>query len=154
MIDSHAGGLRLEVGGLNICVSAWNLKQEETLRIEPGSSEPSIDHQLVVNGFTQIRKAAKKGLNDCLCLATLRLGVKQISIWRNYMVFRRGQKIEIFQKSKDESWENYMDRFVGLHGIITDPDASINDPDALVEVSLDGKGTHRLPQDCLRQLDN
>jgi len=70
------------------------------------------------------------------------------------MVFRRGQKIEIFQKSKDESWEKYMDGFVGLHGIITDPDASINDPDALVEVSLDGKGTHRIPQDCLRQLDN
>ncbi|MDX2501953.1 MAG: hypothetical protein QNL14_15800 [Deltaproteobacteria bacterium] len=70
------------------------------------------------------------------------------------MVFRRGQKIEIFQKSKDESWEKYMDRFVGLHGIITDPDASINDPDALVEVSLDGKGTHRIPQDCFRQLDN
>ena len=42
--------------------------------------------------------------------------------------------------SKDESWEAYMDRFVGLHGIITDPDTAINDPDALVEVSLDGKG--------------
>ena len=30
----------------------------------------------------------------------------------------------------------------------------INDPDALVEVSLEGKGTHRLPQDCLRPIDN
>jgi hypothetical protein len=46
-----------------------------------------------------------------------------------------------------------MDRFVGLHGIITDPDTAINDPDALVEVSLEGKGTHRLPQDCMRPID-
>jgi len=59
------------------------------------------------------------------------------------MVFRRGQKVEIFKKSEDESWESYMDEYVGLHGIITDPDATINDPDALVEVSLVGKGTHR-----------
>ena len=43
--------------------------------------------------------------------------------------------------------------YIAAHGIITDPDTSINDPDALVEVSLDGKGTHRLPQDCLRPLD-
>ncbi|MGD9096938.1 MAG: hypothetical protein PVF97_02560 [Desulfobacterales bacterium] len=69
------------------------------------------------------------------------------------MVFRRGQKIELFRKSDDESWEPYMDEFVGLHGIVTDPDTAINDPDALVEVSLEGKGTHRLPQDCLRPLD-
>ena len=33
-----------------------------------------------------------------------------------------------------------MDDYVGLHGIITDPDTSINDPDALVEVSLEGGG--------------
>jgi hypothetical protein len=70
------------------------------------------------------------------------------------MVFRRGQKVEVYQPSKDESWEEYMDRFVGLHGIITDPDTAINDPDALVEVSLDGKGTHRLPQDCLKSIDD
>jgi len=70
------------------------------------------------------------------------------------MVFRRGQKIEVYKRSKDESWEAYMDRFVGLHGIITDPDTAINDPDALVEVSLDGKGTHRLPQDCMRPIDS
>ena len=69
------------------------------------------------------------------------------------MGFRRGQKVEIFKRSADESWEAYMDEFIGLHGIITDPDTSINDPDALVEVSLDEKGTHRLPQDCLRALD-
>jgi hypothetical protein len=66
------------------------------------------------------------------------------------MVFRKGQRVEIYRRSQDESWETYMDRFVGLHGIITDPDTAINDPDALVEVSLEGKGTHRLPQDCLR----
>ena len=70
------------------------------------------------------------------------------------MVFRSGQKVEVFRKSEDESWEPYMDDYVGLHGIITDPDTSINDPDALVEVSLEGKGTHRLPQDCLRLLQD
>jgi len=69
------------------------------------------------------------------------------------MVFRRGQKVEIFKCSNDESWAGYMDAYVGLHGIITDPDNTINDPDALVEVSLEGKGTHRFPQDCLRHLD-
>ena len=69
------------------------------------------------------------------------------------MVLRKGQKVELFRKSEDESWEPYMDGFIGLHGIVTDPDTAINDPDALVEVSLEGKGTHRLPQDCLRTLD-
>jgi len=68
------------------------------------------------------------------------------------MVFKRGQRVEVFQKSDDEQWETYMDGFIGSHGIITDPDATINDPDALVEVSLVGKGTHRLPQECLRLL--
>ena len=47
-----------------------------------------------------------------------------------------------------------MDAYVGLHGIITDPDTSINDPDDLVEVSLSGKGTHLFPQDCLQLLDD
>jgi hypothetical protein len=67
-------------------------------------------------------------------------------------IFRKGQRIEVFRSSTDEMWEEYMDAFVGRHGIITDPDTSINDPDALVEVSLEGMGTHRLPQDCLRVL--
>lgn len=70
------------------------------------------------------------------------------------MVFRRGQKVEIFRRSDDESWADYMDAYVGLHGIITDPDNTINDPDALVEVSLEGKGTHRFPQDCIRLLED
>ena len=69
------------------------------------------------------------------------------------MLLHKGQKIEVFQKSQDESWEPYMDDFIGLHGYITDPDATINDPDALIEVSLQGKGTFRLPQDCLKVLD-
>lgn len=69
------------------------------------------------------------------------------------MVFRQGQKVEIYQRSEDESWEAYMDEFIGMHGIITDPDTSKNDPDALIEVSLDEKGTHRFPQDCLRVID-
>ena len=67
-------------------------------------------------------------------------------------MFRRGDKVEVFKKSDDEGWQSYMDEFVGRHGIITDPDTVINDPDALVEVSLVDKGTHRVPQDCLRLL--
>ncbi len=70
------------------------------------------------------------------------------------MVFRQGQKVEIFRRSDDESWESYMDEFIGMHGIITDPDTSKNDPDALIEVSLDEKGTHRFPQDCLKVIEN
>lgn len=69
------------------------------------------------------------------------------------MTFRRGQRVEVYRKSTDEAWESYMDAYVGCHGIVTDPDTAINDPDALLEVSLDGKGTHRLPQDCLRLLE-
>jgi hypothetical protein len=70
------------------------------------------------------------------------------------MELRRGQKVEVYRRSSDESWESYMDEYIGLHGMITDPDTAINDPDALVEVSLVGKGTHRFPQDCLRLLDD
>lgn len=66
------------------------------------------------------------------------------------MTFRRGQKVAVFQRSADESWQSFMDAYIGLHGIIVDPDTSVNDPDALVEVSLEGKGTIRLPQDCLK----
>ncbi|MBU0545513.1 MAG: hypothetical protein KKH97_09260 [Proteobacteria bacterium] len=69
------------------------------------------------------------------------------------MTFRKGQKVEIYRKSGDESWETFMDEFVGRHGMITDPDTAINDPESLVEVSISGKGTYRLPQDCLRHLD-
>ncbi len=69
------------------------------------------------------------------------------------MQFHRGDKIEVYKKSTDEAWEPYMDDFVGGHGIVTDPDTTINDPDALIEVSLTGKGTHRLPQDSLRLLE-
>lgn len=69
------------------------------------------------------------------------------------MAFRRGQKVEVYKKSDDEGWKSYMDEFIGCHGIITDPDSTINDPDALVEVSLLDKGTHRLPQDCIRLID-
>jgi hypothetical protein len=70
------------------------------------------------------------------------------------MQFQRGDKIEVCKKSADEAWEPYMDDFIGLHGLITDPDTTINDPDALIEVSLQGKGTHRLPQDSLKLIDN
>jgi hypothetical protein len=70
------------------------------------------------------------------------------------MYFRKGQHVEIYKKSEDESWESYMDDYIGCHGIITDPDTAINDPEALVEVSLENKGTHRFPQDCLRVLED
>ena len=69
------------------------------------------------------------------------------------MTFRRGQKVIIYRESEDESWQEYMKEYVGMHGIITDPDISKNDPEALIEVSLDEKGTHRFPQDCLRALE-
>jgi hypothetical protein len=68
------------------------------------------------------------------------------------MAYRKGQRVEVFRRSNDEVWQSYMDEYVGCHGIITDPDTSKNDPDALIEVSLDDKGTHRFPQDCLRIL--
>jgi hypothetical protein len=70
------------------------------------------------------------------------------------MTFRKGQRVEVFKASVDESWEEYMDQYVGLHGIVTDPDTTKNDPGALIEVSLNEKGTHRLPQDCLRSLED
>ena len=66
------------------------------------------------------------------------------------MVFHRGQKVEVYRRSEDDVWEDFMDALVGRRGIITDPDSLINDPDALVEVSLEDRGTYRLPQDCLR----
>ena len=66
------------------------------------------------------------------------------------MTFHRGDRVKIFRKSSDEAWEPYMDGFIGCQGIVTDPDSSINDPDALIEVSIVDKGTHRLPQDCLK----
>ena len=69
------------------------------------------------------------------------------------MGFRKGQRVEIYRPSSDEAWAPYMNDFVGRHGIITDPDTAINDPDQLVEVSLEDRGTHRLPQDCLRALN-
>lgn len=68
------------------------------------------------------------------------------------MTFRRGQKVEVYKRSEDESWEEYMGRYIGLHGIVTNPDTAKNDPNDLIEVSLDEKGTHRFPQDCLRLL--
>lgn len=69
------------------------------------------------------------------------------------MVFRKGQRVEVYRASNDDAWKSHMNDYVGCHGIVTDPDTAINDPDALIEISLDGKGTHRLPQDCLRVLE-
>ena len=70
------------------------------------------------------------------------------------MQFKRGQRVEVYRRSEDDSWEAYMDALVGRHGIVTDPDSTIHDPDALIEVSLEDRGTFRLPQDCLRALED
>ena len=70
------------------------------------------------------------------------------------MAFRKGQKVKVYRKSEDESWQDYMDQYVGFHGVVTDPDTVKNDPDALIEVTLDKEGTHRFPQDCLCVLDD
>lgn len=70
------------------------------------------------------------------------------------MIFHKGQKIEVFRRSRDDSWEGFMEALVGRRGIVTDPDMLINDPDALVEVSIEEMGTFRLPQDCLRSLED
>jgi hypothetical protein len=68
--------------------------------------------------------------------------------------FRQGDKVEIYRISNDENWEPYMQEYLGFHGIVTDPDTVINDPQALVRVTLDGTGgTPRFPQDCLRRLE-
>jgi hypothetical protein len=82
-----------------------------------------------------------------------RQGRFQYKVKEAEVVFHKGQKVEVFRRSQDDSWEAYMDSLVGRHGIITDPDMLINDPDALVEVSLEDMGTFRLPQDCLRALE-
>jgi hypothetical protein len=68
--------------------------------------------------------------------------------------FRQGDRVEIYRKSDDENWEQYMEEYIGFHGFVTDPDTVINDPQALVRITLDGTGgTHRFPQDCLRKLE-
>lgn len=69
------------------------------------------------------------------------------------MVFHKGQMVRVMRPSTDESWEGYMDGLVGSRGIVTDPDTQINDPDSLIEVSLEDKGTFRLPQDCLEVME-
>jgi len=67
--------------------------------------------------------------------------------------FRQGDKVVVYQRSQDQRWENYMDEYVGYSGLVTDPDMVINDPDALVQVTLERTGgTHRFPQDCLKKL--
>ncbi|HEX9910989.1 MAG TPA: hypothetical protein VGA86_08895, partial [Desulfatiglandales bacterium] len=66
--------------------------------------------------------------------------------------FRQGDKVVVYQRSQDQRWENYMDEYVGYSGLVTDPDMVINDPDALVQVTLERTGgTHRFPQDCLKK---
>jgi hypothetical protein len=66
---------------------------------------------------------------------------------------RQGDRVEVYQRSQDQRWENYMNLYVGYRGVVTDPDTVINDPESLVQVTLEGTGgTHRFPQDCLRRL--
>ncbi len=52
------------------------------------------------------------------------------------MEFRKGQKVEVFQKSTDEAWEPYMDEFIGVHGMITDPDTATKREGKLFSVFL------------------
>ena len=67
--------------------------------------------------------------------------------------FRQGDRVEIYRRSQDENWESFMEAYLGFRGIVSDPDTVINDPEALVRVTLDGTGgTHRFPQDCLRKV--
>lgn len=67
---------------------------------------------------------------------------------------RQGDRVKVVQRSEDQRWEEYMDEYVGCRGVVTDPDMVINDPDALVQVTLEGTGgTHRFPQDCLQKAD-
>ena len=54
--------------------------------------------------------------------------------------FRQGDKVEVFRRSEDQRWEGYMNEYVGYRGVVTDPDMVINDPDALVQVTLEGTG--------------
>jgi hypothetical protein len=66
---------------------------------------------------------------------------------------RQGDKVQIVQRSEDPRWEDYMEGYIGYHGVITDPDTVINDPEALVQITLEGTGgTHRFPQDCLKKV--
>jgi hypothetical protein len=67
--------------------------------------------------------------------------------------FRQGDPVMVYCASHDERWEEYMAQYIGLRGVVTDPDMVINDPDALVRVTLEGAGgTHRFPQDCLKKV--
>ena len=66
---------------------------------------------------------------------------------------RQGDRVEVYQSSQDQRWEDYMNEYIGCRGMVTDPDTVINDPEALVQVTLEGTGgTHRFPQDCLKKL--
>ena len=66
---------------------------------------------------------------------------------------RQGDKVEVYQRSQDQRWEDYMNEYVGYRGMVTDPDMVINDPEALVQVTLERTGgTHRFPQDCLKKV--
>jgi hypothetical protein len=67
--------------------------------------------------------------------------------------FRQGDKVQIVQRSEDQRWEDYMDEYIGYRGVVTDPDTVINDPEALVQITLEGTGgTHRFPQDCMKKV--
>lgn len=59
------------------------------------------------------------------------------------MGLKRGQRKDPMTTAGKVLW---MDANIGKHDITTDPDTFINDQDTLIEVSLEGMGTLRLPQ--------
>ncbi|MDZ7665688.1 MAG: hypothetical protein U5K27_10250 [Desulfotignum sp.] len=145
---------------LKLCGTILNEQEIQTCDA-CGAKLPSAQYMAFISDKTAdlTRKSERRLLcNDC----QRRLTAKnqcidpacQPNIKEAVMVFKRGNRVEVFQASTDEAWEPYMNDFIGVHGVVTDPDTSINDPDDLIEVSLQGKGTHRLPQDCLRILSD
>lgn len=143
---------------LKLCGTILNTQAVRTCAA-CGARLPSTQYMEFIAGKTaEMAKAPDQALLCNVCRrktgAKVQVPTRPVKLKKERaMMFKRGDLVEVFQPSTDEAWESYMDDFIGAHGRITDPDASINDPDALVEVSLDGKGTHRLPQDCLRRLE-
>jgi hypothetical protein len=114
----------------------------------------SIPHISLHASFVICEFRVRRGKSKSIRIASAETNFERSRQEATMQPFRQGDRVEIFRKSKDENWEGYMEEYIGFHGVITDPDTVINDPQALIRVTLDGTGgTHRFPQDCLRKLD-